>query len=828
MKQMRKRGLAVVMVFALLIGNICITPKEAKAASHTQNEAVNWAMAQIGKGLDYDGMFGNQCVDLIKYYYAYFGVAGYAMGNANAYMTNSLPSGWTRVYGNYQPGDIAVWKTNHSCSTCGTGSLGHVGIITSADSVGFNAVNQNFNNQSYCTKNWFYCSALACAIRPSFGTASANISFANFNQNGVWDNNAEMYIKIMNPGKLTVSKVGCYLYNASGNLVKFYSETCNLSTSYVNYNCNINNDMKYTLTPGTSYKFVLYAIVNGQEFRDTTRSFTTTGSSDQQKPSITDVSVYNVSETGYDVRCKATDNVGVVRVQFPTWTDLNGQDDILNGWEGNAKASGTLGSDGYYTYHVSIADHNNELGIYYTHIYAYDKAGNYVCVVAPTTKLQKTVVATPTPGSDSDVQKTDGNALATVAEREYNTYCGQKYNYQYGTSPWCCNFVSWCARQAGISTDVMKSTATVQTMYDNLINACGAKVVSSPQRGDLVFYKYTDYDSARFHHIGIMVNSTESVQGNVNNTWWKGKPNALNNIKEMVYVRPAYDGKYVAPSTAHFSDYNLNKVTDDNAELYIKVQNPNREGVTSVGCELYDEQGILLKTYSESCNWTTSYVNYNCNFANDMHYTLSPGTTYKALLYAVVGGKRINDTMRTFTTTGTKKDAAGKNEVEDNPATVDSTPTPTPAEPTPAVTPTPIPSSPSTATPTAAPIRPTTSASSSSPVESKLPTTATKPVTAGKPSKVVGLKLYTYSKKIAVTWSSSVSNNRTGYQIQYAMNKSFTKKMKKKNVGRYATDAMLKKLKKNKYYYVRVRGINRVDSVTKYGAWSKVKKIKVR
>ena len=109
-----------------------------------------------------------------------------------------------------------------------------------------------------------------------------------------------------------------------------------------------------------------------------------------------------------------------------------------------------------------------------------------------------------------------------------------------------------------------------------------------------------------------------------------------------------------------------------------------------------------------------------------------------------------------------------------------------------------------------------------------MPTTATKPVTAGKPSKVVGLKLYTYSKKIAVTWSSSVSNNRTGYQIQYAMNKSFTKKMKKKNVGRYATDAMLKKLKKNKYYYVRVRGINRVGSVTKYGAWSKVKKIKVR
>lgn len=823
MKQIQKRGLVVALVFALLVGNVCITPKEAKAASHTQSEAVNWATAQIGKGLDYDGVCGNQCVDLIKYYYAYFGVAGYAIGNANAYITNSLPSGWTRVYGNYQPGDIAVWKTNHSCSTCGTSSLGHVGIITSADSVGFNAVNQNFNNQSYCTQNWFYCSALACAIRPSFGTTSVspsvNISFCDFNQNGVWDNNAEMYIKILNPDKLTVSKVGCNLYDASGNLVKSYSEDCNLKTSYVNYNCNINNDMKYTLTPGTSYKFVLYAIVNGQEFKDTTRTFTTTGSSDQQKPSITDVSVYDISETGYYVRCKATDNVGVVRVQFPTWTDYNGQDDILSDWGSNTKASGTLGADGYYTYHVSTADHNNELGLYHTHIYAYDKAGNSVCVAAPSTTLQKKVEATPTPttSDDSDDSKTDGNTLASVAEKEYETYCGQKYNYQYGTSPWCCNFVSWCARQAGISTDVIKSTATVQTMYDNLLNACGAQVVSIPQRGDLVFYKYTDYDSARFHHIGIMINSTESVQGNVNNTWWKGKPDALNNIKEMVYVRPAYDGKYVAPSTAYFSDYNLNSVTDDNAELYIKVQNPNREGVTSVGCELYDEEGILLKTYSENCNWTTSYVNYNCNFANDMHYTLSPGTTYKAILYAIVGGKRINDTERTFTTIGTKNNAAGKEEVEDDPATVESTPTPTPT-----VAPTEEPAGKPTEELTEEPTE------VDSPEESKEPTADVKPVSVSKPSKVTGLSLYTYSKKIIVNWRASVSDNTTGYQVQYAMNKKFTKKVKVKNVGRYTTDTTLKKLKKKKYYYVRIRGVNCVGSVKEYGAWSKVKKIKVR
>lgn len=797
-----KKVVIGVLVLSLLIGNLGFQSKKAFAATHSRVEAVNWANAKIGKGLDYDGCYGNQCVDLIKYYYAYFGYANYARGNANAYITNNLPPGWTRVYGNYQPGDIAVWKVNHSCSTCSTGGYGHVGIITSADSTGFNAVNQNFNSKSYCTRNWFYCSALACAIRPNFSSSAPSISFADFNQNGVWDKNAEFYVKLMNPGKAHVTAVGCHLYNSRGTLIKSYSESCSYTTSYVNYNCNINKDMKYTLTPGTSYKYVLYGIVNGKEYRDVMRTFTTTGNHDTVKPVISDVSVYDVTESGYKVKCRATDNVGVVRVQFPTWTSANGQDDIQSDWGSNSKASGTL-SNGYYVYNVKISAHNNELGAYNTHIYAYDKAGNYAGVAAPTTTLKKKVDKTPAPvsGTSSNYQKADGNKLASVAEKEYNTYHGQKYNYQYGSSPWCCNFVSWVARQAGISTDVMKSTATVQTMYDNLINACGATVVTSPRRGDLVFYKYTDYDSARFHHIGIMTSATETVQGNVNNTWWKGKPNALNNIKEIVYVRPAYNGKYVAPSSAYFNNYNLNKTEDTNAEVYIKVQNPNRERVTAVGCELYDTEGILLKSYSETCSYNTSYVNYNCNFNNDMKYTLSPGTTYKFKLYAVVGGKRINDTMRSFTTTGTRRDAVEQGTTEEYTPTASKKVSP------------------------AATKRPKSTAASN---VSKTKRPTKKPFSAGKPPKVTGLSLTSYSRKIYASWRFDVSDNRTGYQIQYARNKSFTKKKKTKNVSYYKTDITLKKLKKKKTYYVRVRGVNRVGSVTKYGAWSKVKKIKIK
>ncbi|MDO4806222.1 MAG: RICIN domain-containing protein [Coriobacteriales bacterium] len=99
--------------------------------------------------------------------------------------------------------------------------------------------------------------------------------------------------------------------------------------------------------------------------------------SDSEKPKITDVSVYNLTPSGYDVSCKVTDNVGVSCVRFPTWTShsVNGndQDDIR--WDEQAHGNGT------YTYHVKVNDHNGECGVWYhTHIYAYDRAGNVTAV----------------------------------------------------------------------------------------------------------------------------------------------------------------------------------------------------------------------------------------------------------------------------------------------------------------------------------------------------------------------------------------------------------------------------------------------------------------
>lgn len=105
---------------------------------------------------------------------------------------------------------------------------------------------------------------------------------------------------------------------------------------------------------------------------------------DRTVPTISDIKITDQTDTGYTVQCRVTDNVGVSRVQFPTWTEKNGQDDII--W-GEGTKSGNI-----YSYRVNISDHNNEYGIYHTHIYAYDAMGNQRSAAAPDCDVSTIVI----------------------------------------------------------------------------------------------------------------------------------------------------------------------------------------------------------------------------------------------------------------------------------------------------------------------------------------------------------------------------------------------------------------------------------------------------
>ena len=91
---------------------------------------------------------------------------------------------------------------------------------------------------------------------------------------------------------------------------------------------------------------------------------------ESEKLKITGTQVTDLSSSGYTVTATFTAPAGLSRVLMPTWTDANGQDDLI--WY-TASVSGNTA-----TFRVPVTDHKNESGHYHTHIYVYDKKGKYV------------------------------------------------------------------------------------------------------------------------------------------------------------------------------------------------------------------------------------------------------------------------------------------------------------------------------------------------------------------------------------------------------------------------------------------------------------------
>lgn len=95
-----------------------------------------------------------------------------------------------------------------------------------------------------------------------------------------------------------------------------------------------------------------------------------------------------------------------------------------------------------------------------------------------------------------------------------------------------------------------------------------------------------------------------------------------------------------------------------------------------------------------------------------------------------------------------------------------------------------------------------------------------------KPGKVTDLKVAMggwFNSRIDVSWSGM--NGVTGYQVQYSLKSSMKSA---KSIKSESSSASIDNLKAGKTYYVRVRAYNESSSGKKYyGAWTKVKKIKV-
>lgn len=94
------------------------------------------------------------------------------------------------------------------------------------------------------------------------------------------------------------------------------------------------------------------------------------------------------------------------------------------------------------------------------------------------------------------------------------------------------------------------------------------------------------------------------------------------------------------------------------------------------------------------------------------------------------------------------------------------------------------------------------------------------------PSQVTNVKAVNKKKKkIQVSWKRIEAS---GYQIQYAENRSFTKKVKAKWGSNWTKNITISRLKKKKTYYIRVRAYKTKLGQAYWGNWSTVKKVKIK
>ena len=267
---MKKRVLSLLLVLIMVVS---LAPMSALAATngHTANEAIGWVQSQVGKALDYDGAYGAQCVDLIKYYYDYLGCASYARGNGSDYATNALPSGWTRLKG-AQPrlGDILVY-------TGGYNNYGHVAIYES-DYVSYH---QNFNGKQYVVRATCKYNALNNpywgVIRPDFG-GSAPVSAASWegpSATNITESNAYLSGKVNFSQTMNTTQVGVRIYDSSNTRIALKDEYVNYNTTYVNIWYDVTGELGIYLKSGQSYKFQFYTISNGKEYWSPIISFAT-------------------------------------------------------------------------------------------------------------------------------------------------------------------------------------------------------------------------------------------------------------------------------------------------------------------------------------------------------------------------------------------------------------------------------------------------------------------------------------------------------------------------------------------------------------------------
>lgn len=281
MKLKFRKFISLTLVLISICGIFVTETFTANAyTTRTRDEAVAWANSQIGKYINVDGAYGNQCVDLIMAYYQYLGVSRVS-GHGYQYAYNSLPSGWTRIQNTPsfvpEPGDIVVWTTAIG------GGYGHVAIFLYGDTNSFTSLDQNWPKGTSCQKVTHNYNAVWGVIRPDFKssetdnpTVSNKVEFHSSSVSNISSNAATINTWVNSSG--TITKMG---FSLSSNGKQFNKIYTNLSavewtSFYLSYDLE---EYFGKLSPGQTYYYQFFIYNDGVEYTSQINTFRTNGNS---------------------------------------------------------------------------------------------------------------------------------------------------------------------------------------------------------------------------------------------------------------------------------------------------------------------------------------------------------------------------------------------------------------------------------------------------------------------------------------------------------------------------------------------------------------------
>ena len=178
---------------------------------------------------------------------------------------------------------------------CYTGHVSVIEAVSGNQALVSEGGYRDYPNNDYCCLSWKSISTVESSAKGFLGyvylggsAPSLQCTWETPSATKITQTNAFLYGKLNYNQNANCTQCGVRLINAStGASVASKDEYVNYNSNYVDMWYDITDELGVTLTPGTTYKYNFYAIINGKEYWSPVGTFTTEGHTHRYTSTVT-------------------------------------------------------------------------------------------------------------------------------------------------------------------------------------------------------------------------------------------------------------------------------------------------------------------------------------------------------------------------------------------------------------------------------------------------------------------------------------------------------------------------------------------------------------